>query len=96
MLIDANSGSASEVFARFVQLEKRGIVIGDQSAGAVMQSRGVPMEQGADSIVPYGMNLTNADVIMADGISLEHGVTPHVRCMTGADWLSARYGLAPP
>lgn len=79
VLIDSNSGSASEIFARFMQLEKRGVVIGDQSAGAVMQSRGVPMKAGADSIVPYGMNMTNADVIMTDGQSLEHtGVTPHV------------------
>jgi carboxyl-terminal processing protease len=87
VLVDANSGSASEIFARFVQIEQRGIVVGDQSAGAVMQSRGVPMELGADSIVPYGMNMTHADVIMTDGKSLEHaGVTPQLEILlTGAD-----------
>lgn len=87
ILVDANSGSASELFARLMQLEKRGIVIGDQSAGAVMQSRGLPMSSGADSIVPYGMSMTNADVIMSDGVSLEHiGVTPQMPMLpTGSD-----------
>ncbi|MCY7377068.1 MAG: hypothetical protein LH472_14000 [Pyrinomonadaceae bacterium] len=92
VLVDSNSGSASEIFARFMQLEQRGIVIGDQSAGAVMQSRGVSMELGADSIVPYGMNLTNADVLMSDGKSLEHiGVTPQMEMLlTGADLFAQR------
>ncbi len=92
VLVDANSGSAAEIFARFVQLEKRGVVIGDRSAGAVMQSRGISMELGADSIVPYGMNLTNADVVMSDGKSLEHtGVTPQIEMfMTGADLAAQR------
>lgn len=90
VLVDANSGSASEIFARLMQLEQRGVVIGDQSAGAVMQSRGVPMQMGTDSIVPYGMNLTNADVIMSDGVSLEHiGVMPQIKMLpTGADLAS--------
>ncbi len=92
VLVDANSGSASEIFARFIQIEQRGVVIGDQSAGAVMQSRGVPMEMGVDSIVPYGMNMTNADVIMADGKSLENtGVTPQLQILlTGADIAAQR------
>lgn len=92
ILVDANSGSASEIFARFVQIEQRGVVMGDRSAGAVMQSRGVPMELGADTIVPYGMNMTHADVIMTDGKSLEHiGVTPQLEILlTGADLAAQR------
>lgn len=92
VLIDANSGSAAEIFARFMQLEQRGVVIGDQSAGAVMQSRGVSMEMGAESVIPYGMNMTNADVIMSDGKSLEHtGVTPQIKMLlSGADLAAKR------
>lgn len=92
VLIDSNSGSASEIFARFMQIEQRGIVIGDQSSGAVMQSRIVPMELGANAIVPYGMNLTNADVLMTDGKSIEHvGVTPQIPMMlTGSDLAAQR------
>lgn len=79
VLVDSNSGSASEIFARFMQLQQRGVVIGEQSAGAVMQSRTIPMQMGADSIIPYGLSVTNADVILSDGISLEHiGVTPQL------------------
>ena len=91
VLVDSNSGSASELFARFMQLQQRGVVIGDRSAGAVMQSRSIPMELGTDSIVPYGMSLTNADVILADGLSLEHvGVTPHFMLFPSAEDLAAR------
>jgi carboxyl-terminal processing protease len=92
VLVDANSGSASEIFSRFLQLERRAVVIGDRSAGAVMQSRSLPMRLGADSIIPYGMSITNADVIMTDGTSLEHiGVTPHIELVPdGSDLFAGR------
>jgi len=77
ILIDSQSGSAAELLARVVQLEKRGTVIGDRSAGAVMRAKGYAHELGADVIVPYGVSITDADIIMPDGKSLEHvGVTP--------------------
>jgi C-terminal processing protease CtpA/Prc len=77
VLIDSESGSAAEVFARVVQLEKRGTVIGDVSAGAVMRSMKFSHELGVDIIVPWGVSITDADVIMSDGKSLEHiGVKP--------------------
>ena len=72
VLIDHNSGSAAEIFARLVQLEKRGKVIGDVSAGAVMQSRGFINTMGGNDEIFYGASITNADVIMSDGKSLEH------------------------
>jgi C-terminal processing protease CtpA/Prc len=77
VLIDSKSASAAELFARVMQLEKRGVVLGDQSAGAVMQSRSYDMELGVNRVVSYGASITNADVIMTDGKSLEHvGVIP--------------------
>lgn len=77
VLIDSESGSAAEIFARVIQLEKRGIVIGDRSAGAVMRSRYHGHELGTDTVVPFGASITDADVIMTDGKSLEKvGVTP--------------------
>ena len=78
VLVDSRSGSAAEMFARVVQLEKRGIVIGDRSAGAVMEAQHFPEHYAEGSTaVFYGISITVADVIMSDGKSLEHtGVTP--------------------
>jgi C-terminal processing protease CtpA/Prc len=77
VLIDSRSGSASEIFARVVQLEKRGTVIGDRSAGAVMRSRFHPHGYGSGTSVFYSVSVTDADMVMADGKSLEGvGVAP--------------------
>ena len=78
-LIDSESASASEVFARVVQFEKRGFVVGDRSAGMVMESRFYPHEVTLDSVLFYGASITDADLVMADGKSLEHaGVEPDI------------------
>ncbi len=92
VLIDSGSGSASELFARVIQLEKRGIVIGDRSAGAVMRSRVYGHQIGVDIVVPYAVSVTDADIIMTDGKSLEHtGVVPdEVMLPTGADMAAKR------
>jgi C-terminal processing protease CtpA/Prc len=78
VLIDANSASAAELLARVVQLEKRGVVIGDRSAGSVMQGvRAGALLEGVEGFIPFEVSVTNADMIMKDGMSLEHvGVSP--------------------
>jgi C-terminal processing protease CtpA/Prc len=87
VLIDHDSGSASEIFARTVQLNKFGKLIGDKTAGAVMESEFYPMEIGTGNIIFYGASITVADVIMPDGASLEKvGVTPdEIVLPTGKD-----------
>jgi C-terminal processing protease CtpA/Prc len=77
VLIDSDSGSSAELFARVMQLEKRGVVIGDQSAGAVMRARHYPHVSGMGIGTFYGASITDADILMTDQKSLEHvGVTP--------------------
>ena len=79
VLIDSGSASCSELFARVVQLEKRGTVIGDRSAGAVMEARHFTFSQDKafGQFLPYGAEITIADLKMTDGNSLEHhGVVP--------------------
>jgi C-terminal processing protease CtpA/Prc len=78
VLIDAESASAAEVFARVIQLESRGLVFGDRSSGSVMMSRQlVSAVESLDGVIMYGMSVTEADLIMADGKSLERvGVVP--------------------
>ena len=92
ILVDSQSASASELLARTIQLEKRGNVIGDQTAGAVMTSRQFPDEVGLDVVIFYGVSVTVADMIMSDGKSLEHvGVTPdELRLPTGEDLAAGR------
>jgi carboxyl-terminal processing protease len=92
VLTDSRSASASEVFARVMQLEKRGVVIGDRSAGAVMRSRSYEHHIGTDVVIYYGTSVTDADVIMSDGASLEGvGVTPdEVKLPTDADMAAGR------
>jgi C-terminal processing protease CtpA/Prc len=91
VLIDSRSGSASELFARVLQLEKRGTVIGDRSAGAVMQSRLKGHDAGVGSIVPFSSSVTEANLIMADGKSLEKvGVIPDEVLLPKAEDLAAK------
>ena len=87
VLIDSGSGSAAELFARVVQLEKRGVVIGDVSAGAVMRSKTYSYQHGNELAVPYAASITDADLIMADGKSLERvGVMPdEIKLPTAVD-----------
>lgn len=77
VLIDSESASASEVLARTIQMLKRGTVIGDVSSGAVMRSNFYPKQVGVGTVAFYGVSVTDADLVMADGKSLEKtGVTP--------------------
>lgn len=84
VLIDSNSASASEVFSRVIQLDKRGKIIGDVSAGAAMTSVQIGMANvrgsgGFETYSFFGMNVTIADLIMSDGNRLENvGVIPDV------------------
>jgi carboxyl-terminal processing protease len=77
VLVDSRSASAAELFARVVQLEHRGVVLGDHSSGSVMESLHYPFSQGVNTKIFYGASITEADLLMGDGKSLEHtGVTP--------------------
>lgn len=77
VLVDSSSASCSELLSRVMQLEHRGTVIGDRSAGAVMEARGYPYSQGMGTMIFFGFSVTDANLIMKDGKSLEHeGVTP--------------------
>jgi carboxyl-terminal processing protease len=78
VLVDADSASSAEILARVVQLERRGVVIGDRTAGAVLVAEERSYElTGTDTVITYGAAIAVSDVVMADGESLEgEGVTP--------------------
>lgn len=94
VLVDSRSASASEVLARVVQLEKRGIVVGDQTAGAVMTAQHYLYEIGTEqsTMIFFQASITVSDFILTDGKSLEHrGVTPdEVRLPSSEDLAAGR------
>jgi C-terminal processing protease CtpA/Prc len=77
VLVDSESGSAAEVLARVVQLEKRGMIVGDRTAGAVMRGRSLDHQLGDTLAIYYGASVSDADLLFSDGRSLERtGVMP--------------------
>jgi C-terminal processing protease CtpA/Prc len=92
VLVDSRSASASEITARVVQLTRRGRVIGDRTAGAVMRARYHGYSIGTQTAVFYGINVTDADVEMTDGGRLEgSGVVPDELIVpTGEDLAAGR------
>ena len=86
VLVDSKSASAAELFARVVQLERRGIVVGDRSSGSVMEAKHYSEKLGSDTVIFYGASITEWDLIMADGKSLEHtGVVPDELVLPSAE-----------
>lgn len=92
VLVDAESASASEIFARTIQLTGRGRVIGDRTAGAVRESTAYFHTIGTEIIISYGASVTISDLIMPDGGKLENaGVTPDDLVLpTGEDIAAGR------
>jgi carboxyl-terminal processing protease len=73
VIVDSDSKSAAEHFARVVQIEKRGIVLGDRTSGMTMEGK-LHVHPGRFT---YGATVTRAELVMKDGKSLERlGVTP--------------------
>jgi carboxyl-terminal processing protease len=92
VLIDSQSASAAEVTSRVLQLEKRGTVVGDLSSGKAMEARSWVDFIGGGRAFGYVTSVTEADLIMADGKSLENiGVTPdEIILPTAADLAAGR------
>jgi C-terminal processing protease CtpA/Prc len=90
VLVDGGSASSSELLAKVVQLEKRGLVLGDRTAGAVMEAKQYTDSQAVDSKIFYGFSVSHANLIMSDGKSLEGtGVMPDQLVLPSAEDLAA-------
>ena len=89
---DGREAYAAEITARTVQLTKRGRVIGDRTMGAVMQAESRGLSLGIETRMFYGVEVTDADIVMADGTRLEKvGVVPDELLLpTGEDLAAGR------
>jgi C-terminal processing protease CtpA/Prc len=91
MLVDSRTSSNAEVLARVVQLEKRGITIGDRTTGAVRTNKLYEHHDGPGTSLPYFVSVTDAEILMSDGKSLEHsGVRPAELLLSNAADIAGR------
>lgn len=73
VLVDGGSNSAAELFAAVVQDQKRGVVVGQKTPGAVLGTFTTRLPDGGE------MSLSERDIVLATGRRLEgEGVTPDV------------------
>jgi len=90
VLVDSHSASASEIFARSIQLNHRGKVVGDVSSGKINEAHIIWGAVGSVYVVPYGTEIAVAKVVMPDGKGLEGtGVVPDEVCVPSSDDLRA-------
>jgi C-terminal peptidase prc len=85
VLIDSASASASEMFARSLQIHKRAVVIGDRSSGRVNSAQFFWEPIGPWEVVEFGTEIAVSKVVMENGEELEgRGVTPDELCVPQA------------
>ena len=71
VLVDANSRSAAELTPAALQEARRAVVVGEQTAGAVLISQDIALPDGGR------LSLSRSDFVTAGGVRLEkRGVTP--------------------
>jgi hypothetical protein len=81
VLIDGNSASASEAFASAIQEYRRGVVVGQKSAGALNTGNIIPLPLGAGMMVAIREVFTGKKEVAVD----EVGVSPDVSVNFGRD-----------
>lgn len=85
ILVDSETGSAAEIFARLMQIEKRAIVYGDRTAGAVMASNFYQYDEDV------GASITVSDFVLHNGERLERvGVTPDIPLLMTSAHIASR------
>lgn len=92
ILIDSRTGSSAEIFARHFQRTGKAIVVGDNSPGRAVVSKGFGGQYGAYNAVLYGIQIGIARAVFPGGEEIEgKGVKPDVYCVpTGEDMLNDR------
>ncbi|HYC66956.1 S41 family peptidase [Brevundimonas sp.] len=80
VLVDANSRSAAELTPAALQEARRAVVVGEQTAGAVLISQDTRLPDGGR------LSLSRSDFVTAGGVRLEkRGVTPDLTAPVAGD-----------
>jgi C-terminal processing protease CtpA/Prc len=88
ILIDSQTGSASEIFAKHFQSTGRAKLLGDKTAGRVTVARFFGEASGMDTVAFYGVQVAVGRAIFPDGTELEKNpVTPDISCLPTGDEL---------
>ena len=86
ILVDSQSSSAAEIFARYFQLKHKAIVVGDRTAGRVVSSKFFLEQLGTDRVVPFGVQISVGKILFPNNEDLEgKGVTPDQKCLPAAE-----------
>ena len=86
ILVDSQTSSAAEMFARYFQLKHKAIIIGDQTAGRVVSSKFFLEQLGTDRVVPFGVQISVGKILFPNNEDLEgKGVTPDQKCLPTAE-----------
>ena len=86
ILIDSETGSAAEIFARHFQRTGHAVIVGDKSSGRVTVSRYFGGELGAYTAVPYGTQIGVARAVFPENEEIEgKGIIPDVSCTPNGD-----------
>lgn len=88
ILVDSQTGSASEIFAKHFQSTGRAKLIGDKTAGHVTVARFFGESSGMDTVAFYGVQVAVGRAVFPDGSELEKNpVVPDVSCLPTDDEL---------
>ena len=85
ILVDADTASAAELVARYLQLSGKAIVLGDATSGVVNEGHLIREKIGARFVMPFATMVTTAKLVMSNGEELERrGVIPDEQCIPTA------------
>lgn len=77
VLVDSETSGVAEVFARLVQLEKRGVVLGDVTSGRTVETKFSTHSSWETFGSPFGLQVPVSEIVMMNGDRLnEKGVVP--------------------
>jgi len=94
ILVDSETASAGEIFARHFQVSGRAKVIGDQTSGQVVAAHFNSEKMGLDYAVMYGLEISVARVVFPGGEELEkRGVTPDIKCLPTGEQLHQKQDM---